>query len=197
MIAHQYKLKQLGEVYGVDLKLPDDIVVVNTETGNDIMVNGTYKPETGFVTVVGYLYDDNVYLFCRTEQEDVDFYNAVDKVMDKIKGLKLFAFNKVTEEGNLFAMFGKNYSINEINTTTKRYKRDSFYQLIYDRQILKTPSKIYDPITNPMECITIWQEYTKAKDHSKLTKLIEHGLAILIKEALILKHIEQIKKVLG
>jgi len=199
MIQHEYELVSLSMIHGIDFSMGDDnIVVISTDTGKDMNVDGVWRPDTGYVTCVVFLTDDRLHVYCRTADADPEFMAAVADRLRSYKGKALYAFNKSTEEGNLFSLLGKNVIVEEINTTGKRWKMVSFYSMLWDRGIIAGKAiEIPDPITDPMGCITLWQKYEKEGDHELLGDLIQHTMSCVLREAVVLKHIEEIKQQVG
>lgn len=178
-----------------EYELPAGEAIITAETGTDMMVNNEWRPDKALVTVIGVAMKDKIFIFVREAETDNVFIDQVDYMLNFLKksGYRLWAWIKNTKAGNLFGLLGKHYLLNELCPVNKRWRIDSFYQALFDRNIVERPKySIYDPIPNPMDCINTWQLYLETKDKSLLTKLMLHTHAILLKEMLIFNYREEL-----
>jgi hypothetical protein len=195
MIRTKRMITEYESKYGLDFTLPEFICVVNTETGNDQFIEGMWRPDMGFATCVGFFRDMRIDVFTRTAEQDPEFDSELKFWIDFLKAQhhELWAFNCTTEAGNLFALFGEHYLINEIQPQGFMYRKDTMLYKLVGHGIIRSP-KEQMPLLVGREPIELWQRYLK-DPKTDLNPLIEHTISMMLKEALLYKHKEVLKEI--
>jgi len=190
MFKHEYKLRDIELLYGFEEgSLNFNGVVIDNETGNDLR-DFDWDYTKANITITGFLFDDKIEILVKSEDNDEEFLEAVKSRLDSFKksNQEMFAFNYNMEQGNFEGTFGVTYPISEIKVLKCKKGKQWFYEKV--KQSVKF-GEIHDPLkTNARKCVNIWHEYIRTKDHHVLSEAIQHNLACLIKERLIIKHKE-------
>lgn len=188
MIVSRLMIQNLEKEYGVSLQVPESVCIINTETGNDQFIDGEWRPDKGFVTTIGFLRDMRIMVLTRSMPNDPAFDLEVKFWFDMLQAQKysLWAFNSTTEAGNLFAMFGMNYEINDLKPKFP-VKRDEILALLTNAGIIPELKKpIFQAIGKGT--INAWQKFLENGDEENLHLLIDHNMGALLKEALLFNH---------
>lgn len=200
MITQEYDIKDMNRIYGQEFGVPAGLVLVTTDTGNDMKIDGEWRPDKGLVISVAFLHDNKLEIYYRTnENNGGDFSEAIKTKLDAFErmGFDVWAWNKDTEAGNFFGMFGKHYTINEAKPIERFWKTESFVSIMLENGFVpKFKKQIRDPVTESKNCIKIWEKYVETDNHNVLTDLVEHSIASILKEALLFKNRDKIKDVI-
>ncbi|MCJ7768449.1 hypothetical protein MUP79_08665 [Candidatus Bathyarchaeota archaeon] len=195
MIRTKRLITDYEKKFGIDFTLPEFVCVINSETGNDQLIEGVWRPDKGFATCVGFFRDSRIEVFTRTAEHDPEFENELKFWLDFLKAQahELWAFNSTTEAGNLFALFGEHYPINEIQPQRFMYRKDTMLMKLVGHGIIQSLRQPM-PLLVGREPITLWEKYLK-DPKTDLNPLIEHTISNMLKEGLLYKYKDALKEI--
>lgn len=175
----------------LNLKSPifSEFAIVDNEISNDISDKfDDWHYEKADIICCGILYHDDIIILFKEKGENLEEYKETLKA-NLMKFDCFFAFNRSMEYGNFKGFLGKIYDVREIKPFKgKGWNKQKFFtELVFDGKV-----KIEDCPIDPMENDS--GECIKAYANEEYQKIINHNVADLIKQALILNHTDYFKE---
>lgn len=157
--------------------------ICDNEISNDIDEGfGNWNYEKADVVCCGILIGDEVTIYFREKNDDIDEYKKVIKKHLDIFDC-LYAFNFNMEFGNFKGFLGKEYDVREIKPFRARGgSKQAFFEELIKDNLIKEKDIPIDPLENDSkECISCYEK-------GEYEKIITHNFADLVKQAMLLKH---------
>jgi hypothetical protein len=158
-------------------------VICDNEISNDISNEfGDWNYTKADIICMGILIGNKIKIFFREKQEDINlFKKQIREELDKYDCL--FAFNRNMEYGNFKGFLGEHYEIGDCKAFNGKgwNKQKFFMELVNDKKIDGSIVPKDTLENDSKECIDCYAK-------GEYDKIINHNVADLIKQALLLEH---------
>lgn len=164
--------------------------ICDNEISNDI-VEKRKKPlrdlwhyDRADISCFGILFGDSILIILREKDDDAQKFK--DKIKSELdKHSKVFAFNMDMEYNNFRGYLGKIYDVKEIQAFHGRgMNKQHFIKELIEDKIISASDIPIDPIEDDSKkCLELYEK-------GDYETIINHNIADLIKQAILLKHKE-------